>query len=653
MAAIRGRATQSSATLASPRACRESLRYRICRSAPHSRYTPGRREDALTDTPTERDNEGAWVRLRRRKVVQWGLAYAAGAWALLQVIGFAADAFHWPDVTKQLSMLTLAIGLPVAMTLAWYHGDRGEQSVTRTELAVLTLLLFLGGGVLWLFKNRTVPPPLTANVSSAATVKSPSVATSDLRPSIAVLPFANMSPDKDQEYFSDGLSEQILDVLGEVPQLRVIARTSSFSFKAKVVDAATIARALGVSHLLEGSVRRSGNRLRISAKLVRAADSSQLWAETYDRQLEDVFKVQDEIAQAVVAQLRVRMVETTIRPNQTTAPEIYADFLRARQLYRSRTRTSLEQASALLERVVATDEDYGAGWRLLSQTYVAQAWAGFLPLHQGFAKARAAIQRAIDIDPSDAAAIAVLANVSRAYDLNLPETARLLKRALSISRHDETVLSAAASLTRATGDGPRTIAIYENLVRFDPVNGGAWNSLGFAYMVFDRYDDAVVALRKSLEVAPNAVFTHELLGEALMFSGDLDGALAEMQREPHDTMRRLGLALVYAALGRREESQRLLEDVGREHPDFASPVAAGFARLGKSDEAFEWLDRALQERDGGVLEVRTGPLFQPLRADPRWKPFLRRVGLSDEQVAALDFKIEVPRVAGSSGVAAH
>ena len=601
----------------------------------------------MTDTPTERDSEGAWDRLRRRKVVQWGLAYVAGAWAVLQVIGFAADAFHWPDASKQLSMLTLAIGLPVAMTLAWYHGDRGEQSVTPAELAVLTLLLFLGGGVLWLYKNRTVPPPVTANVPATTTVKSPSVTASDSRPSIAVLPFTNMSPDKDQEYFSDGLSEQILDVLGEVPQLRVIARTSSFSFKSKAVDAATIARTLGVSHLLEGSVRRSGNRLRISAKLVRAADSSQLWAETYDRQLEDVFEVQDEIAQAVVAQLRVRIVDTTIRHNQTTDPGLYADFLRARQLYRSGTRDNLEKAGALLERIVATDADYGAGWRLLSQTYATQAWHGFLPLHQGFAKARAAIQRAIDIDPSDAAAIAVLANVSRAYDLNLPDAARLLKRAMSISTHDETVLSAAASLTLATGDGPRTIAICEYLVRLDPLNGAAWDKLGFAYVVFDRHADAVVALRKSLEVEPNAVFTHEHLGEALMFSGDLDGALTEMQREPHDTMRRLGLAFVYAALGRREESQRLLEGVGKEHPDFASPIAAGFARLGKPDDAFEWLDRALEERDGGVLEVRAGPLFRPLRADPRWEPFLHRVGLSDEQVAALDFNIDVPQVAGS------
>jgi TolB-like protein/cytochrome c-type biogenesis protein CcmH/NrfG len=600
----------------------------------------------LTDTPTERDDEAVWARLSRRKVVQWGLAYAAGAWALLEVIGFAVDAFHWPDIIKQLSMLTLALGIPVAITLAWYHGDRGEQSVTGAELAVLTLLLLLGGGVLWLYGHRGVSTTVAASAVPAPPVGAPSVATPDPRPSIAVLPFVNMSPDKDQEYFSDGLSEQMLDLLAKLPQLRVIARTSSFSFKGKEVDAATIARTLGVSHLLEGSVRKSGKHLRISAKLVRATDGSQLWSETYDRNLEDVFKIQDEIAGAVVAQLKVTMLGTSMAANRETNPEAYADFLRARQLARAGTRASFEQASALLERIVAVDEKYSPGWRLLAKVYSRRAWVGFLPLHEGFAKARAATQRAIDIDPSDAAAIAQLASLSLDYDMNLPETARLLKRALSLSPQDETVLSAAASLAMLTGDRERTIAIREHLVRLDPLNGGAWENLGFSYMMSGRYADSIAAFRRSLDLEPEAVFTHEQLGEAMILSGDLDGALTEMQREPNDIMRPLGLSLAYAALGRPEESRRLLEAVGKEHPDWASPVAAVYARLGKADEAFEWLDRALLERDGGVLEVRVGPWFEPLRADPRWTPLLRRIGLSDQQVAALDFNVEVPLAAG-------
>jgi len=605
------------------------------------------RDNALTDAPPEPDDAGAWAQLSRRKVVQWGLAYAAAAWALLQVIGFAADAFHWPDAVKQLSMLAMAIGLPIAITLAWYHGDRGEQSVTRIELAVLTLLLFLGGGLLWLYKNRAVPPPVAVKAVPARAVEAATVAAADARPSIAVLPFQNMSPDKDQDYFSDGLSEQVLDLLAQVPQLRVIARTSSFSFKGKEADAATITRTLGVSHLLEGSVRKSGNRLRINAKLIRASDSSQLWSETFDRNLEDIFKIQDEIAAAVVAQLRITMLEGGIPVSQATNAAALADYLRARELYRSATRDSLAEATTLLERVVAVDDRYGPGWRLLAQTYSAQAWVGFLPLHEGFAKARAAIQRAIDIDPSDAAAIALLADLSRAYDMNLPESARLLKRALSLSPHDETVLSTAGNLTIALGDGPRTMAIREELVRLDPVNGGAWSDLGFAYAMFGRYPDAIAAYRKSLQLEPDAVFTHEILGEALLLAGDSTVALAEMQREPHDTMRSLGLAFAYAGLDRRAEAQRLLEEIGKEHPDFSSAVAAGYARLGMADESFQWLDRALKERDGGVLELRAGPFFQPLRQDPRYAPLLRRIGLSDEQVAALDFNMDVPVAEGS------
>ena len=188
----------------------------------------------MTNTPVERDDDGAWVKLRRRKVVQWGLAYCAAAWALVQVVGFAADAFHWQDTVKQLSMVVAGIGFAIIVTLAWYHGDRGEQRVTRVELAVLTLLMFFGGGLLWFFGSRGAHTPSTVETTAVTTGTNPSVAQPDPRPSIAVLPFVNMSADKEQEYFSDGLSEQMLDLLSNVPQLRVIARTSSFSFKGRV-----------------------------------------------------------------------------------------------------------------------------------------------------------------------------------------------------------------------------------------------------------------------------------------------------------------------------------------------------------------------------------------------------------------------------------
>jgi TolB-like protein len=236
-----------------------------------------------------------FARLRQRKMVQWALAYAAAAFALLQGVDIVAQQFGWPDGLQRGITLAMVLGFFLVLVLAWYHGERGAQKVSGTELLILALVLAVGGGLLWKF----APTPAAAPVA-AAPAPPPATAHDN---SIAVLPFVDMSQAGDQGYFSDGLSEELLNLLAQVPELRVIARTSSFSFKGKDVDATTIARTLGVEHLLEGSVRKSGNTLRITAQLIRASESSHLWSQTYDRELTDIFKVQDEIAYAVVEEL--------------------------------------------------------------------------------------------------------------------------------------------------------------------------------------------------------------------------------------------------------------------------------------------------------------------------------------------------------------
>ena len=230
----------------------------------------------MTDTSTQ-GSEDLWARLRRRKLVQWGVAYAAGAWGFQQGLAYVSTLLGWPVQVQRLTGLALLIGLPIALVLAWYHGDRGQRQVTRSELAILTVLFLLGGGVFWYFQR-------TSETSTVAAPSPPSAAAFATDASIAVLPFVNMSADKEQEYFADGISEELLNLLAQVPELRVIARTSSFSFKGKDVDIAEIARRLNVANVLEGSVRKSGDKLRITAQLVRASDSSHLWSQTYDRQ---------------------------------------------------------------------------------------------------------------------------------------------------------------------------------------------------------------------------------------------------------------------------------------------------------------------------------------------------------------------------------
>jgi TolB-like protein len=282
----------------------------------------------------EGDSESTWARLNRRKVVQWGIVYVAGAWGFLQGLEYLGGTYDWPRQIQQLVTLALLIGLPIVLVLAWYHGDRGQQRITTPELAILTLLLLLGGGAFWSYQ-RTNEGGDAAPTTVSPTGPPTSFAVSDARPSLAVLPFVDLSQARDQEYLGDGLAEEILNQVAQIPALRLVGRTSSFSFKGKNEDLRTIGGKLGVGHLLEGSVRKDGDQLRVTAQLVRADDGSHLWSKTYARELRDVFKVQDDIARDVAQALSVKLDAVTLNRAQGGTPNIdaYDRYLRWRQLY--------------------------------------------------------------------------------------------------------------------------------------------------------------------------------------------------------------------------------------------------------------------------------------------------------------------------------
>ena len=260
----------------------------------------------MTDTPTEREGESTWAKLRRRKMVQWGLAYAATAWTLLQALEYAVETFHWPEPIRQLTTIVVVIGLPLVLVVAWYHGDRGQQRVTGTELLIITLLLLMGGAALWLFEPAEETAKATGEMPGAAATATPAVAA---QASVAVLPFAALSSGPDDGYFADGLTEEVINALTALPDLLVTARTSAFYFKGKNVPVPEIAAALGVAYIVEGSVRRSGDKVRITAQLIRASDGFHLWSETYDHSLADPFAVQTRIAESVAGALGVLLDE--------------------------------------------------------------------------------------------------------------------------------------------------------------------------------------------------------------------------------------------------------------------------------------------------------------------------------------------------------
>jgi len=589
----------------------------------------------VTDA-SEGESESTWARLTRRKVVQWGIAYAAGAWGLLQGLAYVGTAFHWPAQLQRIAILAFVVGLPIVLVLAWYHGDRREQRVSRTELAILTLLFLVGGGIFWRYERAsettsvTVPPPPTAVA----------VATDH---SIAVLPFVNMSSDKEQEYFSDGLSEELLNLLAQVPQLRVIARTSSFSFKGKEADIAEIARKLNVAHVLEGSVRKSGNTLRITAQLIRTSDSSHLWSQTYDRQLTDVFKVQDEIAAAVVSELKITLLGNAPKA-KAADPRAYALFLQAREVYRKSTPAAMERAIALYNQALAIDPTYAPAWVGLADVYVFQVNNGLKLADEGIQLAREATEKALALDPEYALAHAELGWIAVFYDRDLAAAARHIERALALDPANLDVIFVAALLARRLGRLDQAIALGQYQVTRDPVNTEAHDELANTYRYAARLDEALAEMRTVLSLNPGFVNQHELLGEVLLQKGDAKAALTEMQREANKPDRLAGLSMAYYALGQKAESDAALADVIKKYEKTSAyTIASALAFTGQADRSFAWLDKALRYHDPALGSLPVYPMFANVHSDPRWLPFLRRLGMAPEQLAAIRFDVTVPK----------
>jgi TolB-like protein len=590
----------------------------------------------VTDTPTEREVGRIWTGLRRRKVVQWGLVYVAAAWGFLQGLEYVSEAFEWPPQIRQIALIALVIGLPIVLVLAWYHGDRGQQRISTPEVAVLTLLLLLGGGAFWYYQRASE----TAMMASPPRVSTVVTATDR---SIAVLPFVNMSPDKDQEYFADGISEELLNLLSQVPELRVIARTSSFSFKGKEVDIAEIARKLNVANVLEGSVRTSGDTVRITAKLVRASDSSHLWSQTYDRPMSDVFKVQDEIAGTVVAQLKIKLLGAAPKL-RVTDPKAYALFLQAREVMRQYNAEAIEQAIVLYRQALAIDPRFAPAWTGLADAYYGQVDLGLVTTDQGLPLAREAINQALANDPTYAAVYARLAIIDGIIEGDLAAAARHVEQGLVWDPANLDLISSAGRIAGGLGRPDQAIALVEYLVARDPVNVMGHDGLGHAYRSAGRLDDALAQFRTVLKLSPGFGSEHYFLGEVLLLKGDAKAALAEIQQEPVESYRLLGLSMACHTLGRKAESDAALDELIRTHEQtMAFNIAYALAWRGEADRAFEWLDKAVEYRDLGLGSIARHPMLESLHSDPRWLTLLRRLGKAPEQLAAIKFDVTVPK----------
>ncbi|TMG83655.1 MAG: tetratricopeptide repeat protein [Betaproteobacteria bacterium] len=462
-------------------------------------------------------------------------------------------------------------------------------------------------------------------------------------PSIAVLPFINMSRDEDNEYFADGLSEELLNVLTKIRGLRVASRTSAFSFKGKDVDIPTVAQKLNVATVLEGSVRKSGKRVRITAQLIEVASDSHLWSETYDRELEDIFAVQDDIAQSVVKELRAALLG---EPAETAAvktaaaevrqaatgrgdnPEAFQLYLQGKFFGERITQVDTDKAIELFQRALAIDPNFALAWAGLSRVHQLQAGYGFAPIDEGYERARDAAQHALRLAPDLVEAHIELGLILEGHDWKWAAAGASFRRALELAPGDAHALRAAAGHARVLGRLDEALELIRRAIELDPLSARTHRQAALIYVMADRIDDAAAAFRLAIDLAPNAGLAHAFLAITRLMQGRNEEAVALAEAESHDVFRNVALAMIRHAQGRAAESeaalQTLIDGFGW---TAAYQVAEVHAYRGDVEKAFEWLERAFAQRDPGVMFTATDRFLQPLHTDPRWQPFLQRMGL--------------------------
>jgi len=596
--------------------------------------------------------------LKRRNVFRVGAAYIVAAWLLIQVAETLFPLFGYDDTPARIVVIVLAIGFPIFLVFSWVfeitpEGLKKETDVDRAASVthktgnqldrIIMVMLALALGY-FAFDKFVLAPARDAELVEETTqqVRSEGLVESYGEKSIAVLPFINMSDDAGNEYFSDGISEELLNLLAKIPELRVISRSSSFSFKGKDIAIPTIAKQLNVVNVLEGSVRKMGNRVRITAQLIEARSDTHLWSETYDRTLDNIFTIQDEIAAAVVAHLKITLLADAPRVKETN-PEAYGLYLQARHLALHGTVEGLEQSSALYQQALALAPDYAAAWVGLTASYINQA-GKVLPVNEGYALAREAANRTLVIDPENALAHAALGWISWGIDGDLAAAARHLERALELGPENLSVIGAAAILAKSLGRLDKAIALEEYAVARNPVSAKGYANLGDTYRLMGHLDEALASYRTALTLSPGMYGVQYQIGLALLFKGEPEAALAEFVLEGEDEYRVKGTALALYALGRQTEYeiklQELIKGWGDEWP---SEVAHVYAFTGEADTAFQWLDRVIEQNEEGLSEQFLHPFFTPLHADPRWAEFLNRVGSSPAQLDAIKFEATVPQ----------
>ncbi|HEY6456682.1 MAG TPA: TIR domain-containing protein [Steroidobacteraceae bacterium] len=594
-----------------------------------------------------------WVRAEATQASDNGTLFPATIEPCKRPIMFelthTADLSHWKGDPNDQAWRSYVAGVrrfidkgaPISSAALILDTARNKQTISVKPVGVWVTVAIAAAGVLWalIARNRdhprveqpstSAPAPATA-ISAGTAPDGAAVAAAVPEHSIAVLPFVNMSEDKNNEYFSDGLSEELIDLLTKVPGLQVPARTSSFYFKDKQATIAEIAHALGVAHVLEGSVRKSGNTLRITAQLVRADNGYEVWSETFDRQLTDVFKIQDEIAGAVVQTLKGSLLEGQApKAELTTNTSAYTLYLEAESISRTGALDDIHTAILDMQKAVSLDNRFSAAWRGLAVLLVSDLnWHSATPYQHSCEPAHIAANKALELEPTSAAGHTVKGLLLSVCDWDWSGAETQFKEALKIEPENPDALSGYSSLADTLDRPAQAVQLAQKAVSRDPLNSRLHFRLAVAQSTAGNFSAADASLRRTLALNPNFHGVHTLLAYELLADRKPSEALQEANNEPDEEFRQVALPMVFAALGRKSDADREFSILVSKYPDHeALVIAEYYACRGQIDESLKWLQRNLALHLGLSDVPPLSTCLRKLEGDPRYRELRHKMGL--------------------------
>jgi TolB-like protein/Flp pilus assembly protein TadD len=584
-----------------------------------------------------------FAELKRRNVYKVAVAYAVVGWLSIQAASIFLPAFNAPQWAMQIVIFILVIGFPIALAFSWAfeitpEGIKRESEVTADQsithhtgrkIVALTIVLAViaTGLLIFQFIRPRSTSPSTATISNK---------------SIAVLPFDNLSRDPDNAYFVEGIQDEILTRLAKIADLKVIARSSTQRFQNKS-DLPQIAQQLGVAHLLEGSVQKVNDQVRINVQLIKAANEAHLWAEVYDRKLTDIFAVESEIAKTIADTLQAKLTgseQRVIAARPTENTEAHQLYLKGRFFWNKRTGNDLKKSIDYFQQALAIDPNYALGYAGVADAYVLLPGYNAGTPQDCYPKAMAAAKKALDSDDTLAEAHTTLALALWYYDFDFAQANKEFQRAIELNpnyatghqQYGNNTLSALGRFDEAIAEGKRGVEL-------DPLSLVINTDLGVNYLFARRYDEAIAQLRKTIEMDPGYYFAHSNLAQALEMKGDRDGAIAEYQkaRALNDDPGVLAyLARFYGLGGNKTETEKILDqlkELSKQRYVSDYSFALVYLGLGEKEEALHWLEQSYRDRAGSdVTWIRVDPLLDPLRGDPRFE------ALAEKIVPAREFK---------------